>query len=505
MVSMMQQIEQTPRGFTGTISLRLTDLIQMVCLARSDLVIRVSSQFGQGTINIQNGQIQHAQTDRFQGEKAFFEVLGWNDGQFEVLPFENANNNSINKPWEHLLLEAMRHQDEMETGSPAEEPDLPDIGSLLDDLECNLQPNCPAPPSKDSPRPKAKFESLRPATRVLIVDDSSFFTKKLLEMLEDDPEIEIAGTARNGAEMLEILESGTPVDIITLDIEMPVMPGETSIKHVMIRHRLPVLIVSSIQSHHTNKVIDFLQLGAVDIIGKPGAGDDHAAYKLNIRALVKGASTARLSNFRRLRKRNEQSLPAANDAAPSGNNIVVIVGAEGAHTDWFRLPLRELCRRATVIGLQKLPDDIFPAFAQSIEESTGVKTESLLPANQIRRGRLYLGNPHREAVFNLGPDKSTIEMKTTGVEALSWKSAMESWLINMAEEARDSMKICFLSAVDPLSEATIDRLIDCNVRLILPPQQSVICEQLTGSVRPYAHIFPNQVIVCELESFPEWI
>ena len=501
----MQQIEQTSRGFTGTISLRLTDLIQMVCLARSDLVIRVSSQCGQGTINIRNGQIQHAQTDRFLGENAFFEVLGWNDGQFEVLPFENAAGDSINKPWEHLLLEAIRRQDEMETGASSDGPYQPDIGSLLDDIDCNLKPDCFAPAAKDAPGPETAFEPPRQATRVLIVDDSSFFTKKLREMLEDDPGIEIAGAARNGAEMLKILESGTPVDIITLDIEMPVMPGETSIKHIMIRHRLPVLIVSSLQSHSANKVIEFLQLGAVDVVGKPGAGEDHAVYNLNLRALIKGASTARLSNFRRLRKKNERSLPVLEDAASTGNNVVVIVGAEGAHTDWFRLPLQALCRRSLVIGLQKLPDDLLPTFAQSIEEATGVRTEPLLSANQIRRGRLYMANPRSGAVFNFNQDRSALEFKITGPDPLSWKSAMESWLIDVAETAQDSMRICFLSAVDTLSETTLGRLMGCNVRLVLPPRQSVICDQLTGSVRPYAHIFPHQVKVCELESFSEWI
>jgi hypothetical protein len=247
----MQAHDPAPQGFTGTISLRLTDLIQMVCLARSDLIVNVTSSKGNGSIHIRQGQIHHAQTNLSSGTEAFFEILQWNDGQFEILPFENNGIDSVNKPWEHLLLEAMRLQDEKEMegegdkdgarniGESSEEPG-PEILAQVDDVLGDLLDFSQYPDElheKESISPDVSC----PLLKVLIVDDSAFFAKKIKNMLEFDEAIEIVGIARNGKESLEFLESGKPVHLITMDINMPIMPGDTALKHIMIRHHVPVV------------------------------------------------------------------------------------------------------------------------------------------------------------------------------------------------------------------------------------------------------------------------
>jgi DNA-binding NarL/FixJ family response regulator len=343
----MQPVEPSPQGFTGTISLRLTDLIQMVCLSRSDLIIGVTSVKGNGSIYIRQGQIHHSQTDKLAGEEAFFEVLRWSDGQFEILPFSNNGTESINKPWEHLLLEAMRSQDEKLPHGDFSEESSADLIEEIDDIFGDLVQSHQDPPAENKEQPLAEESS--PSIRVLIVDDSTFFAKKLKEMLEADSTIHVVATAKNGTEALEFLESGTPVDLVTLDIEMPVMPGDTTLKHVMIRYRIPVLIISSLQPQSMEKIFDFLQLGAVDFFPKPGAREDLSVCAENLRALVKGAAKAQISNFRRLRKNNESSRTPAPRNNSGKLKTLVIVGAEGAYIDWFRLPIQDLCRNRIVI------------------------------------------------------------------------------------------------------------------------------------------------------------
>ena len=205
--------------FTGTISVRLTDLIQMVCLSRSDLIMDVISLKGNGSIHIRHGQIDHAQTDLLTGEEAFFEVLRWNDGQFEILPSENNVTKSINKPWEHLLLEAMRLQDEKSIEIEGKEAPQwkefgenpgPDILGVIDDVLGNLldfDNHSDELQRRESVAPLASCPS---SVRVLIVDDSAFFSKELKTLLEFDHAIEVVGIAVNGKEALEFLESGTP-------------------------------------------------------------------------------------------------------------------------------------------------------------------------------------------------------------------------------------------------------------------------------------------------------
>ena len=86
-------------------------------------------------------------------------------------------------------------------------------------------------------------------------------------MLESDPEISIIGTARNGKEGFELALKLHP-DLITLDIEMPVMDGLTALKKIMSDCPTSVIMVSSLTSEGADSTIKAMELGAVDFIPK---------------------------------------------------------------------------------------------------------------------------------------------------------------------------------------------------------------------------------------------
>ena len=86
----------------------LPDLLQMLCLSGSDNTISVVSSCGKGLIWMKGGRICHAQAGEIDGEPAFFEIIRWKDGRFEIGPFQPAERDSIFKGWEHLLIEGIR-------------------------------------------------------------------------------------------------------------------------------------------------------------------------------------------------------------------------------------------------------------------------------------------------------------------------------------------------------------------------------------------------------------
>ncbi len=102
---------------------------------------------------------------------------------------------------------------------------------------------------------------------VLIVDDSAFMRKSLSIMLESDPEISVVATARNGQEGFDFAMKLKP-DIITLDIEMPVMDGLTALKKIMTECPTSVIMVSSLTTEGAHATISAMELGAVDFIPK---------------------------------------------------------------------------------------------------------------------------------------------------------------------------------------------------------------------------------------------
>ncbi len=103
--------------------------------------------------------------------------------------------------------------------------------------------------------------------RALVVDDSAFMRKAISMMLESDPEIKVVDTGRNGAEGVEKALALRP-DVITMDVEMPVMDGITALRQIMKAQPCPVLMISSITQEGAPATVEALHAGAVDFIPK---------------------------------------------------------------------------------------------------------------------------------------------------------------------------------------------------------------------------------------------
>ncbi|MCD7033761.1 chemotaxis response regulator protein-glutamate methylesterase [Metabacillus sp. GX 13764] len=116
-------------------------------------------------------------------------------------------------------------------------------------------------------------------TRVLIVDDSAFMRKMISDFLSEHPLIEVAGTARNGADALVKMESTKP-DVVTLDVEMPVMDGIQALKEIMKRFPCPVIMLSSTTQQGAENTIRSFEYGAADFIAKPSGPISLDLYKI---------------------------------------------------------------------------------------------------------------------------------------------------------------------------------------------------------------------------------
>lgn len=103
--------------------------------------------------------------------------------------------------------------------------------------------------------------------KVLVVDDSGFFRRRLTEILSADPQIQVVGTATNGKEAVEQTLALKP-DVITMDYEMPVMDGITAVRQIMQRQPTPVLMFSSLTYEGARVSLDALDAGAADYLPK---------------------------------------------------------------------------------------------------------------------------------------------------------------------------------------------------------------------------------------------
>lgn len=132
--------------------------------------------------------------------------------------------------------------------------------------------------------------------RVLVVDDSSFFRRRLTEILAADTELVVVGTANNGQEAIQKAQELKP-DVITMDVEMPVMNGIEAVRQILKIQRVPILMFSSLTHDGAKATLDALDAGAVDFLPKKFediARDKSEAIDL-LRQRVKAVATKRLA------------------------------------------------------------------------------------------------------------------------------------------------------------------------------------------------------------------
>ncbi|TPG73632.1 protein-glutamate methylesterase/protein-glutamine glutaminase [Pseudomonas arsenicoxydans] len=163
------------------------------------------------------------------------------------------------------------------------------------------------------------------AVKVLVVDDSGFFRRRVSEILSADSNIQVVGTATNGKEAIDQALALKP-DVITMDYEMPMMDGITAVRHIMQRCPTPVLMFSSLTHEGARVTLDALDAGAVDFL--PKNFEDISRNPEKVKQLL---CEKILSISRSNRRANTYSAPAP-VAAPAPTPAPASVSSYGSHT-----------------------------------------------------------------------------------------------------------------------------------------------------------------------------
>lgn len=150
--------------------------------------------------------------------------------------------------------------------------------------------------------------------KVLVTDDSIFMRKLISDLLQDHPDIEVIATARNGAEAIEKVKQLSP-DVVTLDVEMPVMDGLEALKQMMAQSPLPVIMLSSTTSSGSLNTILAIENGAVDFVAKPSGAISLDIYKVK-EELIEKILLAASSNILSLQGRKRERKKAQSTKVP---------------------------------------------------------------------------------------------------------------------------------------------------------------------------------------------
>lgn len=239
-------------------------------------------------------------------------------------------------------------------------------------------------------------------TSVLIVDDSGFMVREIHKILESDPSVEVVGTARNGEECLSKIKELHP-DVITLDVDMPVMDGLRAVRHIMIESPVPVVMLSSL-AMHGDITFEALRLGVVDFLPKPSGAvsrDIHDARN-QIIDRVKIATSVTMENIKRvkLNVRDATDELAERYAYQSLDYLIAIGTSLGGPNTIIRLmsKLSPALPAAAVIA-QEISPKILPAFAEKFAEHSSWRVEAAEEGRLLEQGVCYISSIQQPLVI----------------------------------------------------------------------------------------------------------
>ena len=242
--------------------------------------------------------------------------------------------------------------------------------------------------------------------RVLIVDDSGFFRRRLTEIFAADPLIEVIGTAANGQEAIDQVAKLRP-DVITMDIEMPVMDGITAVKRIMASHPTPVLMFSSLTTEGAQATFEALEAGAADYLPKrleDIAADRNEAIR-ELTGRVRQLATRGLGNARARPVLSVSPAAAAPVPPPrtvvSGRHKVVAIGASTGGPVALQQVLMALPKDypLPIVLVQHMPGTFTGPFAQRLNQMCQINVKEAVDGDVLTPGQALLAPGGKQMVL----------------------------------------------------------------------------------------------------------
>ena len=255
--------------------------------------------------------------------------------------------------------------------------------------------------------------------KVLIVDDASFMVKALRDILDSDHEIEVVGSARNGKDAVEKIKKLRP-DVITLDVDMPVMDGIQAIRHIMIECPVPIVMLSSLFAHG-DITFEALRLGVVDFLPKPSGAisTDIHTQRTELVERVKLAASIKLHNVRRVKlsKVDAREDIASRYQYQSLDYLITIGTTLGGPGSIIRL-LSSLPQDvpAAIIAIQDIEPKIIPEFANEFDQYSSWKIE---PGNRpavLQQGVCYICSTQMPVTVGLNAQSEPVLLPAEAAE-----------------------------------------------------------------------------------------
>jgi two-component system chemotaxis response regulator CheB len=300
------------------------------------------------------------------------------------------------------------------------------------------------------------------AVKVLVVDDSGFFRRRVSEILSADPNIQVVGTATNGREAIDQALALKP-DVITMDYEMPMMDGITAVRNIMQRCPTPVLMFSSLTHEGARVTLDALDAGAVDFLPKNFEDISRNPEKVKQMLCEKVHSIAR-SNRRAApaplsapaHAPSPQARPATTTAASSSSTPapaavkrksyrLVAIGTSTGGPVALQRVLTQLPANfpAPIVLIQHMPAAFTKAFAERLDKLCRISVKEAEDGDLLRPGLALLAPGGKQMMV----DQRGMVKILPGDERLNYKPCVDITFGSAAKSFADKVLAVVLTGM----------------------------------------------------------
>ena len=278
-------------------------------------------------------------------------------------------------------------------------------------------------------------------TRVLVVDDSGFFRRRVTEMLDTDPMLEVIGQAANGEEAVRMVAELKP-DVVTMDIEMPVMDGITATRKIMAATPTPIIMFSSLTTDGAKPTLDALDAGALDFLPKRFediAQDREEAKKLlcqRVRDLGRQRLPSRAPSIRK--SAPPVAAPTASTAAPARRSVspiqLVAIGTSTGGPVALQKVLSRLPADFPVplLLVQHMPATFTPAFADRLNQQCAISVKEAENGEVLQAGVALLAPGGKQMVVKGKPGNLSVRV-TESSQTETYKPSVDITFKSIAE------------------------------------------------------------------------
>jgi two-component system chemotaxis response regulator CheB len=227
--------------------------------------------------------------------------------------------------------------------------------------------------------------------RVLVVDDSALMRKLIPQMVETDQSIEVVGTAMDGTFCLKKIEELRP-NVVTLDLQMPGMNGIDTLKEIMRRHPLPVIVVSSHSTDGASITFKALGLGAFDFVTKPQDASAHMAETARqLIAKIKAAADCKVVRPGTLGGAVRVEKTASSKSGPPPTKTVAIgISTGGPQALEYLLAQMPPDFPGTILVVQHMPSGFTEMFAKRLDELCALRVKEAQSGDVLQTGRVLI-------------------------------------------------------------------------------------------------------------------